>query len=654
MIEKILDMTTINSYNNSVPKSITAYRYDLTVLRAFAVLAVVMFHSGFNWASGGYIGVDIFFVLSGYLITESIKSTIEKEQFSFLSYYLQRFLRILPAAITVIVITGLVGSKILLPEEIIELFASIRSNLYLQGNVWASKSVNYFGIGVEFKPLIHYWSLSIELQYYIFFPVIIAVLVKADRINLLKSIVFTIFTASLVYAWINVENSPNKSYFSSLMRAWEFSLGIIICLYRREFLNLSHRAQTSLFAIGYVLIFSAIFLFDANSKFPGPLALIPCLGVALVIVFGGRNFFSAKSIFVNPLIYIGNISFSLYLVHQPIMAFCRIILGRELEGVEVYGLIFLSGFAGALLYAWIEKPFRIRTINAKSKIRLLLICVLGIALYSTSSFYANRPIEKYPISSGVEYYLKYRYDNNPRVQECRGMLPESACLYGKEDSPIVALWGDSHADQLVSPLHKAIELYDHSVMEFAMPGCPPITDIQSEPAGRSCSAHSKIILKYIASNKKITHVILHAYWTGYFDGQLISSQKNPAESFRDVLITLLNSGKKVHIIYPVPKMKVNPPLYLARRELFSKASTIPSITFDEFISQSTVAMKFLKESTSGLDVNHIYISDFLLDPDRMVYFSAGNGKVYYRDDNHLSVSGGELVAKPIADKIFAH
>lgn len=646
-------------HKEALLKTGVAYRDDLTILRAIAVLAVVFFHGGFAWASGGYIGVDIFFVLSGYLITESIKSNIEKNRFSLLSFYLRRALRILPAAITVIVITGLVGSKILFPEETIELFESIRSSLYLQSNIWASKSVNYFGIGIEFKPLIHYWSLSIELQFYIVFPAIIAILFSKGYKTLLNIVIFTIFTASIIYAFLYIDDDPNKGYFSTLMRAWEFSLGVLLSLYRSKFIRFNERVHAILSIVGYLLIFSAIFLFDAHSKFPGPLALVPCIGVSLAIIFGGKKIFNVKTVLIKPLIFIGNISFSLYLVHQPIMAFYRTLLGREFVVSEVYGSILLSTFIAALLYACIEKPFRMKTVDLKSVSAITLVFTIGVITYYVSSFYANKSIEDYPVSSQVKAYLQYRYDNNPRVSECRVdnriIEPEKACLYGNARSPKVALWGDSHADQLVYPLYQAIDGYGHSVLEFAIAGCPPITNVRSPSGIRKCTENANVILNYLTSNKDIHHVVLHAYWTGYFDDELILSSQDPVESFRDVLVALLDAGKKVHIIYPVPKMKVNPPLYLARRALFQSNTnnSIPSITLDDFKTQSSLASKFLQESTSGLNVNHIHIGDFLVvEPEKMTYVAADDGKVFYRDDNHLSVTGGKLVSGLIADKMF--
>jgi|APSaa5957512535_1039671.scaffolds.fasta_scaffold29372_2 peptidoglycan/LPS O-acetylase OafA/YrhL len=638
---------------------INSYRADINGLRGIAILAVVFFHAGFDFASGGYVGVDIFFVLSGFLIFNSIQSSIKKDRFSLLTFYERRFLRILPAVITVAFLVSIVGYKLLFPEEIKELLESVQSFLMLRSNIWASESISYFGIGVGYKPLIHFWSLSIELQFYIFFPILLYFCLKNEAKLFLIIIVVIIFLVSLFYAIFWIEYNPSQGYFSSLMRVWQFSLGGILSLSGITSVvnSTSVKIRSTLVGFGLLLILLSVVIFDNSSLFPGKYALVPCLGAVLVLAFAGeRDCFFSKFLSMRWLGFIGTISFSLYLVHQPIMAFYRVFLGRNLEGVEPLLLIFLSILVGVILYYAIEKPFQ-----KKGNI-FRLTSISYVFFLSTILFFTPNAVDffKNQLSPEVKNYLKFRKDNNPRLGECRKSLvvPEEACLYGASNNPKVALWGDSHADQLVDPLAKEFNKYNHSVLEFAFPGCPPITNSKS-PNKRNCTVNAKLTLNYLVKNKDIKHVILHAYWTGYFDNGLISPESDSISlhsSFRGVIKELLKAGKIVHLIYPAPAMKVNPPLYMARRAMmnYEFSDSLIELSKQEFEDQSKLAVQFLDNAAKGLDVNIIYISEYLFDSDRSVY-PGMNGKIsLYRDDNHLSVSGAKQISAALVDKVLSY
>lgn len=578
-----------------------------------------------------------------------------------MTFYERRFLRIFPAAITVAFIVGIVGLKVLFPEELKELAESVQSFLMLRSNVWASKSISYFGIGVNYKPLIHYWSLSIELQFYIFFPILLSFCLKNEAEKLLKVIVVFIFLISLFYAIFWIENNPNEGYFSSLMRVWQFSLGGLLSLFGVNSVvnSISLKVRSALVGIGCMLIFLSITIFDKSSLFPGIYSLAPCLGAVLILAFSGeRNCFFSRCLSMRWLGFIGTISFSLYLVHQPIMAFYRVLLGRDLEKMEPLLLIALSILVGAILYYAIEVPFQKRSHIYRST------SIGYVFLLSTILFFASNTLDfsQEKLSSEVKQYLKYRKDNNPRIKECRTrklfIVPEEACLYGALNNTKVALWGDSHADQLVDPLAHEFNKYNYSVLEFAIPSCPPITNSKSLNRSK-CGDNAKLILNYIIENKDIKHVVLHAYWTGYFDNGLILPELDSISlhsSFRGVIKKLLKSGKKVHLIYPVPKMKVNPPLYMARRTMLNDkfSDSIVGLSKSEFKCQSKIAVQFLNDVVKDLDVNIIYISEYLFNSNHSVYLGVEDKVSLYRDDNHLSVSGGKKVSAAIVDKVLTY
>jgi peptidoglycan/LPS O-acetylase OafA/YrhL len=638
---------------------VNSYRKDINGLRGIAVLAVVFYHAGFGFASGGYVGVDIFFVLSGFLIFNSIQSSIKKDHFSFLVFYERRFLRIFPAVITVAALVSIVGYQLLFPEEIKELLESVQSFLMLRSNIWASNSISYFGIEVGYKPLIHFWSLSIELQFYIFFPILLYFCLKNEAKSFLIVIVVIVFLVSLFYAIFWIENNPNDGYFSSRMRVWQFSLGGILSLSRITSVvnSTSLKIKSTLVGFGLLLILLSVVIFDKSSLFPGKFALVPCLGAILILAFSGeKGCFFSNFLSMRWFGFIGTISFSLYLTHQPIMAFYRVFLGRNLDAIESILTIFLSILVSVILYYVIEKPFQKKS-NFFRMISISYVFILSIILFFTPN---TLNFFKKQLSPEVKHYLKFRKDNNPRLAECRKSLvvPEEACLFGTPNNPKVALWGDSHADQLVDPLAKEFNKHNYSVLEFAFPGCPPITNSKS-PNKRNCTVNAKLTLNYLVTKKDIKHVILYAYWTGYFDKGLISPASNSISlhsSFRGVIKELLKAGKIVHLIYPTPEMKVNPPLFMARRAMinYKLNDSIIELSKQEFENQSKIAVQFLDNVVKGLDVNIIYISEYLFDSDRSVY-PGFNGKIsLYRDDNHLSVSGGKQISAALVDKVLSN
>ena len=643
-------------------------RTDIEGLRGIAIIGVVLFHSGYNFACGGYIGVDIFFVLSGYLISGSIQQSILQNKFSLIEFYRRRMFRILPAALFVILIVGLIGQKILFPEELKELSESVFAFTLIASNIWAADSINYFGIGIEYKPLIHYWSLSMELQFYLMFPLLISFFLKRSQHNLLIFLCLIIFVSSLFYANFYIEQDPNRYYFSTIMRAWEFTLGVILCLLnlRRRAYLVNNNFKNIILAISIAIIIVCFFLFDERSYVPGNMALLPCIGAAAILVFSDQKIFFTKFISNHFLRFMGLISFSLYLVHQPILAYYRIVNGRDLSGYERPYLILISVLVSCILYVLIEKPFQ-KNIKFQGRVPLQMVFAVVIFsfIYSYEGMTENLP--QFRLNSEVLKYLKFRYDNNPRLNNCRVdnkiINPEKACLYGPSGYPEIALWGDSHADQIVMPLANESTKRGFSIVEFAISGCPPMIDIKSKTAGRKCLENSRLILDYLKHSKKIKHVLLFSYWIGYFDeNQIYSIHRNGKnedkeeyiKSLGTVVSELIKSGKKVHLIYPTPKMKVNPPLYAARMKLIDSNSDIPDITLskEEYESESYKSTSVLNNVVKKYEVRAIHISDYLYDKKLSAYNALDKNISLYRDDNHLSYTGGVKIAGKIINEVL--
>lgn len=361
-------------------------------IRGIAVLAVIFFHANYSLFKGGFLGVDIFFVLSGFLIIASISNNIDREKFSFLKYYKKRFLRIIPAAIVTLLIVLAFGLLVLFPEELISLCKNIYYVLTIKSNILAARSIDYFGIGVKFNPLVHYWSLSIELQFYIFFPLLIYLFLKYEHEKILLFLLILTLLVSITYATFNDTLSSNEKYFSTYTRLWEFALGSITFLVWKQyndFIDRKSKYIKYLPFIGIFLIGTSLMVFDKTYNVPGVSTFIPAFGVSLILLFSNDHTCVGKFLAFYPLRKLGVISYSLYLVHQPIFAFYRIIRDRDFYFYESSLLIIITFMIGYLLWKFVEKPFqdiKQEYINYK----MLFIILFGISL----AFLSNNKMNK--------------------------------------------------------------------------------------------------------------------------------------------------------------------------------------------------------------------------------------------------------------------
>jgi len=322
------------------------YRSDIDGLRAFSVLSVIIFHSGFNVLSGGFIGVDVFFVISGYLITSLIYKELESGSFSFKSFYKRRAARLLPALLVTLLMVLLFGFYFYDLNSFDNLGKEIFFSSFGAANILFSQGVNYFANDESVKPLLHLWSLGVEEQFYIFWPFILIFCFALPNFWLF-SITALLFFTSFILSITSIESEPIASYFLLQYRAFELILGSLIALLQiRGYIPLinSTKFLKLINFTAILLIILPVFLLDKNSSFPGFNALYPCFGAALLIAFPVSG--SLKKIFSNKyIVYIGLISYPLYLFHQPILSFISFL---ELEWSPYSKLAFVM-FCSTLL-----------------------------------------------------------------------------------------------------------------------------------------------------------------------------------------------------------------------------------------------------------------------------------------------------------------
>lgn len=336
------------------------YRPEIDGLRAVAVVSVLLFHAGFGFAAGGFVGVDVFFVISGFLITSLIVKEAEEGHFSFAGFYERRIRRLLPPLVPVLALTGIGAFLLLSQQQYIDYLRSFVATLGFGANWYFFLSVGYFDGAAEFKPLLHMWSLAIEEQFYLIFPLLVVFLVrKAPRALLPVAAVLCV--ASYAYAvFLVADGKPYLAFFNSFARFWELLVGALLAFAPawRPNRKLTVAACET---IGVALILVAIVTYSEETLFPGASALLPTVGTALVIAAGGRGGAVSALLSSRPFVGIGLISYALYLWHWPILVFLRIAYPAGGTGIATLGLT-AAVLLSVASYRFIEKPFRTRAV----------------------------------------------------------------------------------------------------------------------------------------------------------------------------------------------------------------------------------------------------------------------------------------------------
>ena len=336
----------------------TEYRAEIDGLRALAVLPVISFHAGFDIFSGGFVGVDIFFVISGYLITTIIIKDLDNNTFSFKKFYERRARRIFPALIFVILISSIISFIFLTRSELASYFKSVVATLLFFSNFYFYKTTPYFRSESDLEPLLHTWSLSIEEQFYIIFPITLLLFHKFFKRYIFLMLAFGFVASLFICQFLALKTGGTLNFYFTFSRAWELALGAI-CAHTLIYKDLSYSTliKNLLSTIGIILIVFSIFFFSRQTVFPSFYTLVPTIGTSLIILFADKDTFINKILSIKFLVSIGLISYSLYLWHQPLLAFGRIFFD-DLSIINKLTLIFLSILMSIFSYFFIEKIFR--------------------------------------------------------------------------------------------------------------------------------------------------------------------------------------------------------------------------------------------------------------------------------------------------------
>ena len=489
------------------------YRAEIDGLRALAVVPVILFHAGFELFSGGFVGVDVFFVISGYLITTILIEDIENKRFSIVNFYERRARRLLPALFFVMLVCIPFAWMWMLPSQMKDFSQSLVAVSLFASNILFWRESGYFDAAAEEKPLLHTWSLAVEEQYYVLFPVFLILAWRFGKNRVFWMIVVMAAVSLLLSEW-GWRNKATANFYLAPTRAWELFAGSIAAfiVQKQGVKNNNLLALTGLLAI----LFS-IFFYDETTPFPSLYALVPVLGVVLLVLYADKETIAAKLLSTRGFVGLGLISYSAYLWHQPLFAFARIKSQNNFSATLMVILVVASLCLAYLSWKCVETPFRNKNkLNRKT----FFVSVFGILLFAILGFVGH---QKNGFPNRLEDYQNeiLEWESYPRQIAYREgdcfLRPEqgqtefkSACTNMPANTLI---WGDSHAAALASGWRTS-----RNVHQLTASGCPPIINTVF-PTRQHCEGINRHIIDVI-SMSNYDKVILHAYWTMYTDEQL--------------------------------------------------------------------------------------------------------------------------------------
>lgn len=571
------------------------HRRDIDGLRALAVMAIVAFHAAPALVPGGYVGVDVFFVISGFLITRIIVGERAEGRFSFARFYLRRARRILPAYLLVVAVVGVAAYALFLPDELQTFGWALGSAGLFLTNVVFANYPGYFDPLAEQSPLLHLWSLSVEEQFYLVWPLLIAGLSLAPVRRLRPWLALALLAASLAAAQLLVTGENARlAFFHLPFRAWEFLLGGLLVLGNPAVR--SRRASEVAVAAGLILIVGSAFLLGPETPFPGLAAVPACLGAALVIGSGGRAS-AAAPLRLAPMVWLGLISYSLYLWHWPLLVFARLLNNGPLSAVQTGCVIAASVLAAIVTWRFVEQPWR----GAAPK-----PCWRHLA-YGAAPLAVSLAAGLIPLNLGglpqrlpatvLKAAATETGDVNPNRKACFGKGSDAGhtpdvCRTG---SPIhVLVWGDSHADALTPGVLVWAKARGYAVQESANGGCPPIPGARigfgRREFNKGCATFNAAVLREIAAAPDLKLIVLIARWPIYagvrpdydinsgrvtmWDGQIgrpLSLEVGLDRTLTAIAAT--HTQAQVVLMGPVPELPQIVPRCIARKRLLHLEET---------------------------------------------------------------------------------
>jgi peptidoglycan/LPS O-acetylase OafA/YrhL len=633
------------------------YRPDIDGLRAVAVLAVLVYHAFPETIRGGFIGVDVFFVISGFLISNVVFEGMASSRFSIIDFYRRRIRRIFPALITVLCAVLAAGWFVLLGVDYALLGKHVAAGAGFCANLILWLEADYFDRSAELKPLLHLWSLGIEEQYYLLWPALMWLLWKPGR-NLYKPLT-VLLLLSLSLSIYQTYTNKTLAFYSPFSRFWEILVGSLLAYvsFRRSAspnLNLNTGFNHLLSLVGVGLISLGFVFITTKSTFPGWLALLPTGGTALVIASGAQAWINSKVLSQPILVWIGLISFPLYLWHWPLLSFARIDSGQELSTELRWILLGVSFVLAWLTYRFIERPLRygrsVNLITAALLSSMLLIGASGYLIFRSQGL-PNRFPE---IIRAATSFIDFSWGDRVRSEVCHlhfvtSTVHKPECFETKR--PLIALWGDSHAASLYPGLKNLQATDKFGIIQVNQSGCPPLLGVSEFNFRTNCKqVNDEVVNKLIEAKPDI--FILHGTWWRPVDplsDQVIHD--GAALSVRTLKQLLPNA--KILILGPVPRWKDGPQkeIYKAWKSSLDKRKDPPLMLEASILTNvdNTLAKVAAETGVEFISLNQILCQDGKC----LSRVGSTPLDIIATEDGHISPNASVFVINQIRDRLLS-
>lgn len=631
--------------NHSAVNHPLAYRPEIDGLRAIAILLVIFFHFFPDWVPGGFVGVDVFFVISGYLITSLIMQRSLRGEFTIASFYHARICRLFPALLLMILVSVIWGWLFLLPVDYSRLGRHIASTMGFFENFTLKRESGYFDADIKLKPLAHMWSLSIEEQFYLVFPLlIIAVRAQWHQSRLWVS---SLWILSLIASVWGVYAQPISAYFLPWMRAWELLSGAFLFFVPVARLIAPSAVRFILSIVGLTLIIASAFILDSTKPFPGPFALPAVMGASLLIWMGPDSLLT-RWILANRLMTgVGLISYPLYLWHWPLLSFLHLWPGYEKNDSAIVGVAALSLVLSISTYYGLEKPLKAYR-HHPALLRILvisavLIAIAGIAISRTKGIPSRYPelpleltIEKPPFPKEWRFSHCFLLDHQTYTDfapEC--FSPERPTPAAREPKRRILLWGDSYAAQLYPGLN-AVWKDNAEITQLTAMACPPVIgySVREYP---HCQEITAFVIAYLKKHDFDT-VILAANWDGIL-------KHDRHELFESTLEQLRKDGIQNLVIYgPPPLWKKHLPKVMLEHYLKSEDKNLPVRNQEALDGRTSRNESWLRGLAKSHQIGYVSIFNTLC--------SISEGCLVIIDQHFTSMDDGHLT-EPASRKVFS-
>lgn len=655
------------------------YRPEVDGLRAIAVLSVIFYHLDLYIGNnqilkGGFLGVDVFFVISGYLITQILLfENAHEKGFSVLRFYERRIRRLLPALFTVTIVSLPFAWNFLLPDQLINYSKSIISSLFFVSNFfWLDNLQQYDAESALLQPFLHTWSLAVEEQFYIFYPFLLMLLYSLNQKKIFLILLF-LGVIGLLLSHITTNINQSISFYMLPTRLWELLCGGLLAFTVYPLSHKFNQLAKFLLPVGIIILIGSMFYIDFNNSHPGLITLLPVTGTMTIILFAKGSELTTKLLSCKPMIGIGLISYSLYLWHYPVFAFGRLLAGVP-SGIEKVIWLFITFLLSVLTYYFIEKPFRNKTNFSFSNVLYILsfififILLINWFLIKNNGFSSRLGYYNSLLQISKQVWVEQngeRCHSGGRGGKTDMALSESCFFnYGTNDKNIILI-GDSHAASISEEVRKLSQENAYNFIQVTKAGCPHIVGFQRN----KCRVRSNNLLNFIKNftnpiiiyNSRIPLFLEQSRYISEI-GEKEAGYKNipqnkiddeffvRAKALQKTLVDLSQNSSKLILIYPVPEQGFHLKDKLFQLIRFSKNTEnlpIISSSYKQFKSRVERSYQVLDE-IDGDNIYRVYPENIFCNnfvEDRCIVSNKNN--FYFEKDNHVSPLGAKLIINEI-------